>query len=542
MRRRAAPRASFALAVAMAPPIGPPPRATCPRTFWSAISGTSSELGLIDLAVNGTGLHQFLMHSFGRDAPLVQDQDLVCSQHRTDTLGHDEDGALAVQAQQSLLDVSLGVDIDCTRTVVQDEDARLEEQGSGNGDALLLTPREVAATFLHHRVVSFRSTENELLGLRSLRSRFHLLLTGVGTAVAYVVPKRSGEEHGLLQRNANMAAQRSKGHVPDVDAVDCHAAAAHIVEARDEVDQRRLARTGLTKDRHRLSRLGDEVHILEYRLTALVIVAERYMLKSHPALDVGQTGGAWLVDDATLRVKHPIDASRRRPSLRQHHEQVSHHQQREHRDHELVDHRHELPRRQRATNRLPSADEDDEHHAEVDDDGHGRHDDREQPLNTHVLVHEVIADHSEPTVLLVRTDKRLHEPHARQILLEHGVQPVQLRLNAQEHGLRLHGQHHDHRAGYSQEQHDPDRKARAGHQHEHDAAKQHQRRAGHDAHCHLHGALHPGDVAGQVGHQYSGAVVVEVVETEALNIAEGRRADIGPKSHRYIDRVTCVDD
>src|SRR5450756_1693604 len=98
MSRRAAPRASFALAVAMAPPIGPPPRATCPRTFWSAICCSSPELRLIDLAVDGTGLHQFLMRSLGCDAPLVQDQNLVCSQHRTDTLGHDEDGTLAVQA------------------------------------------------------------------------------------------------------------------------------------------------------------------------------------------------------------------------------------------------------------------------------------------------------------------------------------------------------------------------------------------------------------------------------------------------------------
>src|SRR5450756_1314003 len=104
MRRCAAPRASFALAVAMAPPIGPPPRATCPRTFWSAICGSSSELGLINLAVNGTSLHQLLMRSFGRDASFVQDQDLVCSQHGADTLGDDEDGALAVQAQQRLLD------------------------------------------------------------------------------------------------------------------------------------------------------------------------------------------------------------------------------------------------------------------------------------------------------------------------------------------------------------------------------------------------------------------------------------------------------
>src|SRR5450756_1760644 len=154
MRRCAAPRASFALAVAMAPPIGPPPRATCPRTFWSAICGSSSELGLINLAVNGTSLHQLLMRSFGRDAPFVQDQDLVCSQHGADTLGDDEDGALAVQAQQRFLDTRFGIDVDRTRTVVQDENARLEQQGSGDGDTLLLTPREVAAAFLDHCVIS----------------------------------------------------------------------------------------------------------------------------------------------------------------------------------------------------------------------------------------------------------------------------------------------------------------------------------------------------------------------------------------------------
>jgi hypothetical protein len=45
-------------------------------------------------------------------------------------------------------------------------------------------------------------------------------LGGIGPAVADVVADRAAEEHGLLQRDADVAAQRRQVQVPHVMAVD----------------------------------------------------------------------------------------------------------------------------------------------------------------------------------------------------------------------------------------------------------------------------------------------------------------------------------
>ena len=45
-----------------------------------------------------------------------------------------------------------------------------------------------------------------------------------------------------------------------------HAALRRVVEARDQVDQAGLARTGSAQDGHRLARLGHQVDVLEHRL------------------------------------------------------------------------------------------------------------------------------------------------------------------------------------------------------------------------------------------------------------------------------------
>ena len=52
----------------------------------------------------------------------------------------------------------------------------------------------------------------------------------------------------------------------DVDAVDEDRSAGRVVEARDEVDERRLAAAGAADDRRRLARAGAERDVAEDRL------------------------------------------------------------------------------------------------------------------------------------------------------------------------------------------------------------------------------------------------------------------------------------
>ena len=84
----------------------------------------------------------------------------------------------------------------------------------------------------------------------------HLLVGRVEPAVADVVHHRVGEQERILQHDADLRAQAGSGHIAHIDAVDRHRAARHIVEARQQIDDRGLARAGRPDDRDRLARLG----------------------------------------------------------------------------------------------------------------------------------------------------------------------------------------------------------------------------------------------------------------------------------------------
>ncbi len=74
--------------------------------------------------------------------PVFQDQDLVGQAHGAQPLGDDKGGAPLHQPLQRQLDQPFGLGVDAGGGVVQDQDARVLEQGAGDGDALLLPAGE----------------------------------------------------------------------------------------------------------------------------------------------------------------------------------------------------------------------------------------------------------------------------------------------------------------------------------------------------------------------------------------------------------------
>ena len=154
----------------------------------------------------------------------------------------------AARSRASVSEVQRG------EAVVEDVDLGLPHEGPGNGQALLLPAGQVRAALGDHRLEAVRHGEDELQRLRGLRGVRHLLVGGVLPAVADVVGDGVVEQHRLLGDEAELAAQGLLRHLPDVHAVHEDAARSHVVEARDEVDERRLARAGAADDRGDLAR------------------------------------------------------------------------------------------------------------------------------------------------------------------------------------------------------------------------------------------------------------------------------------------------
>ena len=88
------------------------------------------------------------------DALVVDDQHLVGIADCAESMGDDKSCPPFQQAQQRLLNTNLGAGIDAARRFIQDEDARVGQDGAGNRQQLPLPLAEVMPFFRYLRLNS----------------------------------------------------------------------------------------------------------------------------------------------------------------------------------------------------------------------------------------------------------------------------------------------------------------------------------------------------------------------------------------------------
>ncbi len=142
--------------------------------------------------------------------------------------------------------------------------------------------------------------------LRRLCRRDDLLLGGVGPAEGDVLADGGGEEGRLLQHDPDLLAQRLQRHVADVVAVDGDAAVGGVIEARDQVDDRGLARAGRAQQGDHLAGLGLQRDVVQHLMVAEV--GERDILETDVAFDRGQWDGVRRLLHLGARVEDLEDA------------------------------------------------------------------------------------------------------------------------------------------------------------------------------------------------------------------------------------------
>ena len=109
-----------------------------------------------------------------------------------------------------------------------------------------------------------------MVGVRRLRRGHDLFRRRSQLAVADVVADRARKEPGVLEHHAEDAAHVVAADVARVDAIHTDAPAVDLVEAHQQVDDRRLTGSRWTDDRDRLPRLGVEAEVGDQRLLGLV--------------------------------------------------------------------------------------------------------------------------------------------------------------------------------------------------------------------------------------------------------------------------------
>ena len=248
--------------------------------------------------------------------------------------------------------------VDGGERIVEHDDARPRDERARERDALALPAGQVDAALADQRVVAVRQVVGERVDAGGLARREHLVPVGVLAAGGEVLAQRHREEHRPLRHERDGGAKLGDRHVARVDAADAHVAAGRVVETRQQIEQRRLARAGRAADRDDLARLDDEVEPAQH--VRLAAVGEVHGLEAHgeragrqrASGAVGSGSGSIPSSQAKLR---PADASARWAEVRDPAERLE-------RPDELEQQRleeHELADRERARDHLAAAEEDD---------------------------------------------------------------------------------------------------------------------------------------------------------------------------------------
>src|SRR5688500_16142056 len=107
------------------------------------------------------------------------------------------------------------------RSLVQDENGWITEQGPCNRDALPLSTREARAAFAKHSVVAVRQLLDERMSVCRPRCCLDLrIIEPIARAIGNVVPDSVVEEDCVLAHDAGKTAERRKPDAARIDAVE----------------------------------------------------------------------------------------------------------------------------------------------------------------------------------------------------------------------------------------------------------------------------------------------------------------------------------
>ena len=169
------------------------------------------------------------------DAAVDEDGDLVGVAGGGDAVGDEDGGAALHDLAQAGEDLLFGVGVDGGERVVEDEDARVADEGAGDGGALLLAAGEGDAALADHGVEAAREFE-DLVGDVGGRGGFQDLLGAVasGRPKAMFCAMVSEKRKVSCGTKPMFAAQVGEGVLadgrPSIRTEPC----GRVVEARDE--------------------------------------------------------------------------------------------------------------------------------------------------------------------------------------------------------------------------------------------------------------------------------------------------------------------
>ena len=363
---------------------------------------------------------------------VLQDDDLVGVHHGGDALGDDELGHIP-QLCQSGADLPLSGGVHGAGGVVEDQDFRPLEQGTGDAQPLLLPAGDVHASLAQVGVQALWHPLQKFGGAGRPTGRPQLLVARVRFPPPQILPHGAGEENVLLEHDAHRVPQSPEIVLPHIPAAHPDRPLGGVVQPGNELHQGSLGRASTAQDAHRLPCRDMELHAGEGVLPGAAVVFEGDPFKLHAA--VGH-----LLHRILRRIQHNIlvqhlaDAAGAGQGTGEQQEHVGNEHHGVHHLEHIAEKASELPHLEAAIEHHVSAEPHDEHNGGIHDQLEHRqveHGEAEGPL---AGLHELRVDPLKLLLLVLPADKRLDRPDGGEALLHHVVQPVHRLLEPTVHG------------------------------------------------------------------------------------------------------------
>ena len=203
-------------------------------------------------------------------------------------MGDDKAGAAFHQTIHSGLDTLFGAGIHAAGSLVQNQDAVVCQNGTGDGEQLLLSLTDVGGVLVQLHLVAAGQGADKVVGVGSLCGGDHLFIGGVQPTVTDVLHDGALEQPCVLQHHAKALAQSAAVKVPHIVAVQGDGTGVHIVEAHQQLDHGGLARAGGAYDGYLLAGLHRAAEIVDDGLVGSV--AETHMVKGDLSVNIGGVG------------------------------------------------------------------------------------------------------------------------------------------------------------------------------------------------------------------------------------------------------------
>ncbi len=396
--------------------------------------------------------------------PLVHHEDAVGVPHGGEPVRNHKAGAPGRQAIERALDAHLGAGVDAAGGLVQNQHGRVGEHHARDGQQLPLALRKAGAVRGNRRGVALFQPADKAVRARVARGPRDLPVGGVRPGVGDIVADGAVEQPGLLRNHAELGAQALAGQGADVVPVDADAAAVHVVEAHQQVDEGGFPRPRSAHDGDAAAGGDVEVEVLDQ--PAVRRVGEGDVLKLHVPRTAFQPQGARRLRRLGWQVQHfenPLGRGRGGLNLR---EDVRDVVERlgEHR--RVNQERGDAPDRERPPDGADAAEDADGRVGQVVDDARGRVGKGGDELRPHARAVQLCVDFLEFFAGARLVAERRDDLLPADDLLRVAVQAAELRRLLAEQLLRAgrdgargevrerRGKHHDQRHGRVQGQHE----------------------------------------------------------------------------------------